>query len=152
MGMPKYWKIVEFPKISIKMKNYETFYEAQTTSRLNEIIQPPPPPSIQPASPSHQIRLRLSNKNFLREIYRNIQTFAFKELQECSSWASRNDAVQMFFRTPNRNMLAGKFGKWKRFLEMFPEYIIFNVKWVEVRTMSELFWAKLCCKMTDLFC
>ena len=37
---------VEFPKISIKMKNCKTFYEAQTVSRLKEIIQPPPnPPS-----------------------------------------------------------------------------------------------------------
>ena len=40
--------------------------------------------------------LRLSNKNFISEIYRNIQTFAFQVHQECSSWVSRNDAVQMF--------------------------------------------------------
>ena len=33
------------------------------------------------------------NKNFLTEIYRNIQIV----LQECSSWASRNGAVQVFF-------------------------------------------------------
>ena len=43
------------------------------------------------------------------DICSNIQTFAFQVLRECSSWASRNGAVQMFFLTPNRNMLAGKF-------------------------------------------
>ena len=68
------------------MKNCKTFYEAQTASRLKEIIQSP---STQP--------LRLWNKNFLTEIYRNIRTFAFKVLQMCSSWASRNGAVQTIF-------------------------------------------------------
>ena len=42
-----------------------------------------------------QILVRLWDKMFLAEIYRNIQKFAFKVLQECSSWASRNGAVQM---------------------------------------------------------
>ena len=78
--------------------------------------------------PSDKILLPLWNKNFLTEIYRNIQTFAFKVLQEHSSLASRNDAAQMFFLTPNRNMLAGIFVKSERFLTMLREYIIFNVK------------------------
>ena len=42
MEVLKCWKIVEFPKISIKMKNCKTFYEAQTAISLKEIIQPPP--------------------------------------------------------------------------------------------------------------
>ena len=89
------------------MKNCKTFYEAQTANHLKEITQPPPthPP------PPGKILLRLWNKNFLKEIYRNIQTFAFKVLQECSSWASRNGGVQMIFLTPNRNMFAGKVRK-----------------------------------------
>ena len=49
----KCWKIVEFPKISIKMKNFKTFYKAQTASCLRETIQPSPPP--QPP-PHHQIK------------------------------------------------------------------------------------------------
>ena len=48
-------------------------------------------------------------------IYRNIQTFVFKVLQECSSWTSKNGAVQMFFMAPNRNMFAGKFVKSEKF-------------------------------------
>ena len=36
MEVSKYQKIVEFPKILIKTKYCETFYEAQTASRLKE--------------------------------------------------------------------------------------------------------------------
>ena len=42
MQVSKCWKIVEFPKISIKMKNCKAFYEAQTASSVKENIQPPP--------------------------------------------------------------------------------------------------------------
>ena len=57
----------------------------------------------------------------------------------------------MIFRTPNRNMFAEKFVKSEKFLAVLWEHIIFNVKWVEVHKMSEVFWAKLYCKMSDLF-
>ena len=36
-------------------------------------------------------------------MYRNIQTFAVKMLQECNFWAFRT------FLTPNRNMFGGRF-------------------------------------------
>ena len=61
-------------------------------------------------------------------IYRNTHTLAFKVLQGCSSWASRNGAVQMFFLTPNRNMFSGKNFKSQRILAVLWEYIIFSVK------------------------
>ena len=98
-----------------------------------------------------QILLRLWNKSFLTERCRNIQTFAFKVLQECSSLTSANGTVQIFFVTPNRKIFAGKFVKRERFLVVLREHIIFNVKWDEVRKMSEVVWAKLYCKMNDLF-
>ena len=105
------------------MKNCKTFCKTQTGNRLKEIIQPPP------SHPSLDKTLqRLWNKYFLTEIYRNIQTFAFKVLQECSSWASRNGAMQIFFLTPNRNIFAGNFVKSERFLVVLREHIIFNVK------------------------
>ena len=69
------------------------------------------------------------------EIYRNIQTPAFQILS--SSWASRNGAVQMFFLTPTRNM----------FLAVLGEYIFYNVELVYAHKMSEVFQAKLYCKM-----
>ena len=94
-------KKVEFPKASIKMKNCKAFYEAHTSSCFKEIIQALPPPSPSNHSPSDKILLRLWSKNFLIVTDRNIQIFAFKVFQECSSWASRNGAVQMFFLTPN---------------------------------------------------
>ena len=90
------------------MKNCKTFYEAQTAISLKEIIQPPPPP---PPTPPDKVLLCLWNKKFLTDIYRYIKTSAFKVLLECSTWVSRNGAVQMFFPRPNRNMFAGKFVK-----------------------------------------
>ena len=60
-------------------------------------------------------------------------------LQECSSLALRNGAVQIFFLTPNRNMFAGKFVKSESFLAVLQADIIFNVKRFEVRKMSEVF-------------
>ena len=76
------------------MINCKIICKAQTASRLKEIIQFPPIPP-----PPDKALLRLWNK---REINRNIQTIALKLLQECSSWASRIGAVQIFFLTPER--------------------------------------------------
>ena len=80
--------------------------------------------------------MRLWDKNFLTEIYRNIKTFAIKGLQECSSCESRNGAVQMFFLTSNRNMCAGKFAKSERFLDVLLEHLLVKC---DVRKMSEVF-------------
>ena len=44
-------KIVEFSKISIKIKNCKTFCKAQTANRLKKFIQPPPHPT------PHQIKV-----------------------------------------------------------------------------------------------
>ena len=132
-------------KISIKKKNCKTFYETKTASRLKEIVQPPPNPL-----PPDKILISLWNKN-LREIHRNIQTFAFKVLQESSCWVSGNGAGQMFFLTPNRNMFAGKFVNWECSLAVFSRHIIFNFKRVEICKITEVSWAKLYYKMSDLF-
>ena len=108
-------------------------------------------PLPHPFPHSGKTLLRLWNKIFFTEMYRNIQTFAFKVLQECSFCKSKNEAVQMFFLTPNRKMVTGKFVKWERFLVVLREHIFFNVEWVEVHKMSEVFWAKLYCKMSKIF-
>ena len=92
-----------------------------------------------PISPD-KILLRLWNKTFLREIYRNIQTFAFKVLQESSSWVSGNGAVQMFFLTPNRNMFPGKFVNWEIVLAVFWEHFVFNFKRVEIVLANVFFF------------
>ena len=133
MEVSKCRKIVEFLKISIKKKSRKTFYEIQTAIHLQEIIQHSPNPP-----PSDKTLRHLWNKHFLTEIYRNIQTFAFKVPQECSSWVSINEAMQMSFMTPNRNMSAGKFLKSERFLAALWDHIIFNVKRVEVHKMNEV--------------
>ena len=66
MEVSKCWRGVKFQKNSIKMKNCKTLYEAETASRFKEPIQPRPNPL-----PSDKTLLRLWNKNFLTEIYRN---------------------------------------------------------------------------------
>ena len=72
-------------------------------------------------------------------------------LQKCSSWASKNDAVQMLFLTPNRNMFAGKFVKSERILAVLREQFVVIVTLVEVCKMGEIFWVKLYSKVRDLF-
>ena len=72
------------------MKNCQTLYEAQTANHLKEVIQPPPNPSL-----SDKTLLRLWNKNFLTEIYKNITRCAIKVLEECGllgvkKWFSAN--------------------------------------------------------------
>ena len=105
------------------MKNCKTFYEAQTVSRLKEIIQPPPnPPQL------YKILLSLWNKLFLTEIteiYRHLRSKCFKyavlggqEMAQC----------KCFFLTPNRNMFTGKFVKSERSLAVLREHIIFDIK------------------------
>ena len=72
-------------------------------------------------------------------------------LQESSSVASGNGAVQMFFLTPNRNLFAGKFVNWESFLAVFWEHFVFNFIRVEICEITVVFWAKLYCKMSDIF-
>ena len=92
---------------------------------------------------------------FLRrdtEIYRHLTSKCFKNC--CSSWESRNKTapfLQLFFLKPNKNVFAGKFVKSKRVLARLWEHVIFNIIEVEVHHMNEVFWAKLYCKMSDLF-
>ena len=129
---------MNFEKFQLKWKIVKHFTRPKQRAALRKLFslhQPPIPPD--------KILLNLWNKNFLREVYRNIQTFAFKVLQESSSWASGNGAVQMFFLTPNRNMFPGKFVNWEIVLAVFWEHFVFNFKRVEIRKMSLLFWAKL---------
>ena len=135
------WKINEFPKIPIKRNNSKAFCEAQTANHLKEVIQ-----QIKP----DKSLLLLWNKNFLREIYRNIQIIVFKVLRECISWASRNDAAPIFFSDTNQ-MIAERFVNWERFLSVLRKHIGFNVEWVQVRKMSEVFWMKLYWKISDFF-
>ena len=138
-------ELLNFQKFQFKLNIAKHFTRPKHWAALRKLFSLHSPPI-----PPDKTLLRLWNKNFLKEIYRNIHTFAFKVLEECSSWVF--DPLQIFFLTPNRNMFAGKFVKWERFLIVFREHIIFNIKWVEVHKISEMFWVKPYSKMSDLFC
>ena len=76
------WNIVEFPKISIKMKNCTTFYQAQRASCLKEIIKPVPHPT--PPTPNQIKSYNVSGpKTILQrytKIYRHLLSKCFKNV------------------------------------------------------------------------
>ena len=74
------------------------------------------------------------DKTFLQRytVYRNIQTFGFKVLQECSSWASRKCAVQISFFWPQTETwllenLQSERGFWLCFGSIY--YFQWQVTW-----------------------
>ena len=127
----KYLNFIKFQLIWKVLKHFTRLKQRVALRKLFSLSLPRIPPD--------KILLRLCNKHFLREIYRNIHTFAFKVLQESSSWAWGNGAVKMFFLTPNRSIFAGKSLSQENFLAVLWEHIIFNFKRVEIRKMSEIF-------------
>ena len=93
-------------------------------------------------STAHQINLpTFLEQKFLNRNLQKFKDICLSSASEYSSWESKNGAVQMFFLTPTTNM----------FLAMLREYIFYNVEWDEIRKMSELFWTKLYCKMSENF-
>ena len=123
------------------MINCKAFYKAQTASCLK-------------GNHSSFPSLRLWSKTILTEINKNIRTFTFKVLQGCTSWASRNGAVQMFFSDNEQKHVyfAGKSVKSVSSLAVLREHIIFNAKWIEVHKMREVFRAKLWIIFFASFC
>ena len=76
----KMLKVIEFSKISVKMKNFKTFYKAQTADYLKKFIQSPPITTPNPSS--HQIKYYVSETNFFFrryiKIYRHLLSRCFK--------------------------------------------------------------------------
>ena len=143
MEVSKCWNIVEFPKISFKMKNCKTFYGVQTMSRLKEIIQPPSAPHPLPTPPSCKILLLFGTKVFLPRYTE--QSFASKMVQECIFWASEiclleNWQIHKGFLLCCGGILFSmsselRFVKW---LSIFERLCI--VKWVIFVTSVCWFW------------
>ena len=101
-------------------------------------------------SPPDKILLYLWNKNFLTQIYRNIYGHL---LSKCFKNAviERPETVpcKCFFGHQTAKSL--QFVKSERFLIVLPEHFMFNIKWVEVCKISEIFWAKMYCKTSHHF-
>ena len=79
----------------------ETKQRSKQRAALKKLFSVPPDKSF----------LRLWNKIFLTGTYRNIQTFTFQLLRECSSWEARNGVVQMFFSDINEKHVCWKICK-----------------------------------------
>ena len=76
------------------MENCKIFCKAQTAIRFKKTIQSL---THSPQKKLDKALLRLLNKNSFKGVLRNIQLFAFKMLQECRSWASRNVVQSKYF-------------------------------------------------------
>ena len=133
MEVLKSWKIVEFLKISIKIRNCKIFYlnrpKQRATLGKSFCVTPNDPPL---------------DKVLLREIYRH---FLSNISLSVKKWCSAN-----VFSNIKQKHVCWKNFKSERLLAVLQECVILNSKWIEVRKMSEVFWAKLYCKMSDLFC
>ena len=123
-----------------KMKNCNTFYEVQKTSRLNEIIQSSPT-----HFPSDKILLRLFLRRYT-EINGHLLSKCFKNavLGVKKRWSAN-----VFSDTKQKHVCWEILVNSERFW-LYCKTILFSM-WVEVRKMSEVFWAKLYCKISDLF-
>ena len=140
---------MNFQKFQLKWKIVKHFTRPKQRTVLIKLFSLP-----LTHSPPDKLLLRLWNKYFLTEIYRNIQAFALKVLQECSSWAARNGPVEMFCYN-TRNMFSETFVKSEKVFGCVAGAYYFHYQvevWIiEVCKMSEIFWAKLYCKLSDLF-
>ena len=135
MEVSKSWKIAEFPKISIKIVKH--FTRPKQRAALSKLFSLSLPSLFQ--LQTDKMLPRLWNKKSFTDIYRHIHALSFKVFPKCSSLASRNGAIQIFFLTPNRKSFAGKFIKWKKFLVVFRGHISINVEWDEARRTSGIF-------------
>ena len=92
--------MVEFLKVSIKMKNCKTFYEGQTVSRVKQIIQP-----LHHLSPKpDKILLRLWNKKFLTEYTERYRHLLLKCFQNAVLGRQGRCSTNVFFDTKQKNV------------------------------------------------
>ena len=127
------------------MKKCKTFYEAQTATCFKEIIS-----LVSIHSPPDKILLYLWNKNFLTQIYRNIYRHLLSKYFK-NAVIERPEAVpcNCFFGHQTAKSL--QFVKSERFLIVLREHFMFNIKWVEICKISDIFWAKMYCKTSHHF-
>ena len=73
-----------FKNFILKWKIVKYFARPKQRSALRKLFP------LQPRKKLVKALLHLWNKSSFKGVFRNIQAFAFKMLQECRSWASRN--------------------------------------------------------------
>ena len=88
MEVSKCWRVVEFPKISIKMKNWKIFYETQRASRLKEIIKPLPYPP--PTNLTTFLEQKLSYRDIQQYIDIWFESASRMQFLEVKKWSNAN--------------------------------------------------------------
>ena len=137
MEVSKRWKIVEATKISIKIKNFKTFYEAQT------VIKAP-----------HYIRgSNISGtKFFLRRFTGTYRHLLSKGLKNAILGRLEMVQCKCFFWQKPETCLPVNLWSEKDFWLCCGSTFFEIVGWVEVCKMIEIFWPKLHCKINHPFC
>ena len=128
---------MNFQKLQLKWKIPKHFARPKQRCALRKLFSLPHPTS-------HQITPYYLN--FLKELCRQLLSNCFK-----NAVLRRQEMAQCKYFFWHQTETC-KFIKSERVLAALREHIIFNVKWVEVHKVNEVFWAKLYCKMFDLFC
>ena len=133
---------MNFQKFELKWKVIKHFARLKQRATLRKLS------SLHPSA-SHQIKPYYvsKTKNFLRRylaIYRHLLSKCFK-----NAVLERQEMVQCnFFWHQTKTWLLENLWSKKYFWLCCRS----NVKWVEVPKVSDTFWAKLYCKICDLFC
>ena len=122
---------VKFPKISFKMKNFKTFRSTKQRSAWRKLISLPT-----------RLKLPTSLERKFSNEFTRICRHLFSKDSENAVLGVWKWYVQMFLLTPTKKM----------FLAVLRLYFFYNVEWADVHKMSRVFWAKLYCKVSDIFC
>ena len=132
-------------KYQLKRKIVKYFARSKQRAALRKLFSLPHPTPHQ-IKPYYVFGIKIFLRRYI-EIYRHLLSICFK-----NAVLGRQEMVlNKYFSDTKQKHVCWKFVKSENFLAALREHIIFNVKWVEVRKMSEIFWAKLYCKMCDLF-
>ena len=132
-------------KYQLKRKIVKYFARSKQRAALRKLFSLPHPTPHQ-IKPYYVFGIKIFLRRYI-EIYRHLLSIWFKN----AVFGRQEMVLNKYFSDTKQKHVCWKFVKSENFLAALREHIIFNVKWVEVRKMSEIFWAKLYCKMCDLF-
>ena len=130
MELLKCWKRVEFPKISIKMKNFKTFCKAQTASRLMEIVQPPTKPNPTQIKSNYIFGTKIFLRRYV-EVYGHLLSTCFENrVLECQ------EMVQRKFPDTKQKHVFWKIWKVRKISGWLWDFLLENLKLKKTLMMS----------------
>ena len=137
-----------FQKIQLKSKIVKHFTRSKQQATLKKLCSlPRPTPTIKKLVPSLEEKFSDGDIQKYTDIYACFQSASRMQFWGVKKWCSAN----LFSDTKQKRFCWEICKVRKVFGCVLREHILFSVKWVEIRKMSEVFWAKLYCKMIHFF-